>query len=104
MSAAALLPASTSRTAMVTVAPARASERAVSRPMPEAPPVTRALRPERSTPLSTSSAVDPKPKGVLMVELIGLEPNDVVGVESALRFFERDPQATWTSRPQNFEP
>ena len=45
MSAATRSPASGSRTARVTSAPAAASARAVSTPMPEAPPVTIARRP-----------------------------------------------------------
>jgi hypothetical protein len=53
--------------------------------MPDAPPVTRALRPERSTPARTSSAVVAKPKGVVMVELIGLEPNDASSAWDELR-------------------
>ena len=66
MSAAVRSPASVSRTARVTSAPAPASARAVSTPMPDAPPVTIARRPVRSTPATTSAAVDSKPKGVVI--------------------------------------
>ena len=54
------------RTAMVTSAPAAASARAVSTPMPEAAPVTTARRPVRSTPSTTSRAVESRLKGVVM--------------------------------------
>jgi hypothetical protein len=46
------------RTASVTAAPAALSALAVSRPMPEAPPVTMARFPLRSTPSITSAAVE----------------------------------------------
>ena len=59
MSAAVRSPAAVSRTASVTSAPAPASARAVSMPMPEAPPVTIARLPVRSTPSTTSAAVVP---------------------------------------------
>ena len=48
-SAATALAASTLRSTTSTAAPAAASRRAQARPMPLPPPVTRALRPERST-------------------------------------------------------
>jgi hypothetical protein len=58
--------ASGRRTASVTAAPADASVRAVSMPIPEAPPVTRARFPTRSTPRTTSAAVVANPNGVVM--------------------------------------
>ena len=58
MSSAVRFPASVLRTASVTSAPAPASALAVSIPMPDAPPVTRARLPVRSTPSRTSAAVD----------------------------------------------
>ena len=66
MSAAIRSPASTLRTASVTEAPAPASARAVSTPMPDAPPVTMARRPVRSMPSTTSAAVDSAVNGVVM--------------------------------------
>ena len=54
-----------SRTASVTDAPAAASARAVSTPMPDEAPVTIAVLPDRSTPSMTSAAVDSKPNGVV---------------------------------------
>ncbi len=59
-------PASRLRTASVTSAPAPASARAVSMPIPDAPPVTMARRPVRSMPATTSAAVDSAPNGVVM--------------------------------------
>src|SRR5580704_1781505 len=55
-----------SRTARVTPAPAPASSRAVSTPMPDAAPVTIARLPDRSTAAATSAAVDSKLNGVVM--------------------------------------
>ena len=66
MSAAVRSPAPTSRTARVTSAPAAASARAVSIPMPEEPPVTIARLPLRSMPATTSAAVESNPNGVWM--------------------------------------
>jgi len=66
MSSATLLPASAFRTASVTSAPAAASARAVSTPIPDEPPVTIARLPVKSTPLTTSVAVDSEPKGVVI--------------------------------------
>ena len=66
ISAAARSPASTLRTASVTSAPAPASARAVSMPMPDAPPVTMARRPVRSMPSTTSAAVDSAVNGVVI--------------------------------------
>ncbi len=54
------------RTAIVTSAPAAASARAVSTPIPDAPPVTIARRPRRSTPSRTSAAVDCPVNGVVV--------------------------------------
>ncbi len=54
--AAAASPAALLRTAMTTSAPAPASARTVSMPMPVAPPVTMAVWPERSLPSSTTAA------------------------------------------------
>src|SRR4051812_8226831 len=65
-SAAVFSPAIWLRTAMVTSAPAPASARAVSMPMPDAPPVTTARRPVRSTPAMTSAAVDRAVNGLLI--------------------------------------
>ena len=53
-------------TASVISAPQRASARAVSIPMPDAPPVTIARLPERTMPLATSAAVDRNPNGVVI--------------------------------------
>src|SRR6185436_18716577 len=61
ISAATWLPVAVSRTASVTAAPAPASARAVSTPMPDAAPVT-------------TAAVDSEPKGVAMGEVMSL-PN-----------------------------
>ena len=66
MSAATRTPASVSRTASVTAAPARASSRAVSTPMPDEPPVTIARLSLRSIPAITSAAVEVAPNGVVM--------------------------------------
>jgi hypothetical protein len=57
MAAAIFAPAATLRTASVTSAPAEASVRAVSTPMPELAPVTNVRRPCRSTSWTTSAAV-----------------------------------------------
>jgi len=65
MSSAARRPASASRTASVTSAFALAKARAVAIPMPEAPPVTIARRPLRSTPETTSAAVVCAPNAVV---------------------------------------
>src|SRR5580704_11797399 len=70
MSAAVRWPASASRTASVTSAPTLASARAVSIPMPDAPPVTIARRPVRSIPAMTSAAVDCAPNGVVMRSMV----------------------------------
>ena len=66
ISAAVRSPASTLRTASVTSAPAPASARAVSMPIPDAPPVTMTRRPVRSMPSTTSAAVDSAVNGVVM--------------------------------------
>ncbi|GAB3897343.1 hypothetical protein GCM10027612_53400 [Microbispora bryophytorum subsp. camponoti] len=66
MASAVRFPASRSRTAIVTSAPAAASARAVSTPIPDAPPVTIARRPRRSTPSRTSAAVDCPVNGVVI--------------------------------------
>ena len=58
--------------AMVTSAPASASARAVSIPMPEAPPVTTARRPVRSTPARTSDAVVSQLNGQAEVLAVGV--------------------------------
>jgi hypothetical protein len=65
MAAAVRCLASVSRTASVTSAPALASARAVSTPIPDEPPVTIVRFPERSIPAITSVAVDSNPNGVL---------------------------------------
>src|SRR5215469_10089155 len=57
------VPAALLRTASVTLAPAVASARAVSTPIPLAPPVTIARLPPRSTPATTSMAVVVAPNG-----------------------------------------
>src|SRR3954463_6250655 len=57
------------RTARVTDAPAAASARAVSTPIPDEAPVTIAVLPVRSTPATTSAAVDSGPNGVVMRSL-----------------------------------
>ncbi len=74
MSSAARSPAARSRTARVTSAPAPARARAVSVPMPDPPPVTMTRRPVRSTPSSTSAAVDVAPNGVVMGVLMVMIP------------------------------
>jgi hypothetical protein len=66
MSAAVRCPASVSRTASVTSAPALASARAVSTPIPDEPPVTIARAPQRSIPAITSAAVDSNPNRVFI--------------------------------------
>src|SRR5689334_22749737 len=66
MSAATRSPVSVLRTANVTAAPASASARAVSTPIPDDAPVTMARLPDRSTPAMTSAAVDVNPKGVVI--------------------------------------
>jgi len=66
MSSAVCRPASRLRTARVTSAPALASARAVSTPIPEEAPVTIARRPDRPTPAMTSAAVDCAPNGVVI--------------------------------------
>src|ERR1700759_120579 len=66
MSSAALAPASRLRTASVTSAPAPASERAVSTPIPDEAPVTTARTPVRSRPATTSSAVLPASNRVVI--------------------------------------
>src|SRR2546426_908430 len=53
-------------TATVPPAPAPASARAVSTPIPDEAPVTMARLPDNSTPAMTSAAVDEKPKGVVI--------------------------------------
>ena len=57
MSAATRSPSSVLLTARVTAAPAPARARAVSMPIPDAPPVTMARFPPRSIPSTTSAAV-----------------------------------------------
>jgi len=59
------------RAAVSTRAPRSASTRAVSSPMPEVAPVTSIVRPSRSSPAVTASAVDepPKPVGPLLFKL-----------------------------------
>src|ERR1700682_334626 len=59
-------PAARLRTDRVTSASAAARARAVSTPMPDAPPVTMARLPPRSMPDMTSVAVDCAPNGVVM--------------------------------------
>src|ERR1700681_4386137 len=66
MSSATARAAAGRRTARVTAAPAALSAFAVSRPMPEAPPVTMARFPLRSTPSITSAAVELKLKFVVI--------------------------------------
>jgi hypothetical protein len=66
MPAAVWWPAVVLRTARVTSAPALASARAVSAPMPDEPPVAIARLPDRSMPSITSAAVESKPNGVWM--------------------------------------
>src|SRR4051794_20447025 len=66
ISAAALAPAPVLRTASVTRAPAPASVRAVSMPMPDEAPVTIARLPVRSMPATTSAAVERNPNWVVM--------------------------------------
>jgi hypothetical protein len=66
MLAAVRCPAARSRTASVTSAPALASARAVSTPMPDEAPVTMARVPARSMPSMTCAAVDSKPNPVVM--------------------------------------
>jgi hypothetical protein len=66
MSFAARSPASTSRTASVTSAPASASALAVSIPIPDAAPVTTTDRPVRSIPATTSDAVLENPNDDLI--------------------------------------
>ena len=53
-----------------TVAPAETRARAVSRPMPWLAPVTRAVRPLRSLPATTSMAVDDDPNTFAMLYLL----------------------------------
>ncbi len=65
ISAATRSPLEVFRTASVTDAPAAASARAVSTPMPDEAPVTIAVLPARSTPSMTSAAVDSNPNGVV---------------------------------------
>src|SRR3954453_2069274 len=74
MSAATRSAASVLRTASVTAAPAPASARAVSTPIPDDAPVTMARLPDRSTPAMTSAAVDENPNGVVMREVMSV-PN-----------------------------
>src|SRR5580698_8542784 len=57
------LPLSGERTGMITFAPALASARTVSTPSPAEAPVTMAVLPFRSTPFTTSAAVDLAPNG-----------------------------------------
>jgi len=54
---------------MVTAAPARANARAVSTPIPDPAPVTIARLPVRSTPATTSAAVESNPNGVVILLL-----------------------------------
>src|ERR1700754_3343660 len=75
ISAATRSPASGLRTASVTAAPASASARAVSTPIPDDAPVTMARLPDRSTPAMTSAAVDVNPKGVLIKSALMSVPN-----------------------------
>lgn len=76
-------PAARSRTASVTSAPAPASARTVSMPMPDAPPVTTTRRPVRSTPATTSAAVDSKRNGV--VRGAGVAEVMIIPVRSGVR-------------------
>src|SRR5690242_344289 len=82
MSAATRSPVSVFRTANVTAAPAAASARAVSTPIPDDAPVTTARLPLRSTPAMTSAAVEEKPKGVLiksgLMSIANPRPQDTV--------------------------
>src|SRR5258708_35651413 len=66
MSSATVRAAAGRRTASVTAAPAALSAFAVSRQMPEAPPVTMARFPLRSTPSITAAAVELHPKFVVI--------------------------------------
>ena len=66
MSVAAAWARSGLRAAMTTSAPASASARAVSMPMPVAAPVTMARVPRKSWPAATSLAVLKAPKGEVM--------------------------------------
>ena len=72
ISAAVRSPAARLRTARVTSAPAPASARAVSMPIPEAPPVTITRWPFRSIPATTSAAVDSALNGVLMRSVLAV--------------------------------
>src|SRR3954451_20195190 len=81
MSLAVLAPASVLRTARVTWAPAPASARAVSMPIPDDAPVTMARLPVRSMPATTSAAVEEKSNGVV----IGVMTTSVRGERSAAR-------------------
>ena len=98
-------PASRSRTARVTSAPAAARARAVSRPIPEAPPVTTARRPVRSTPASTSAAVELAPNGVLMRWVVTrILPQDAVsGVDSGRTLPESAPLRARSGRKGRVE-
>ena len=58
-------PAARLRTARVTSAPIAAKARAVSMPMPDAPPVTTTRLPDRSMPSVTSAVVESNPNGVV---------------------------------------
>src|SRR5882757_8789241 len=69
MSSATTRAAAGRRTASVTAAPTALSAFAVSRPMPEAPPVTVARFPLRSTPSITSAAVELNPKFVVICSM-----------------------------------
>lgn len=65
----AVMSAAVLRTASVISAPVRARVRAVSTPIPDVAPVTTIRRPVRSMPSATSSAVEAKPKGVVMRDM-----------------------------------
>src|SRR5258707_10862543 len=69
MSSATTRAAAGRRTASVTAAPTALSAFAVSRPMPEAPPVTVARFPLRSTPSITSAPVELNPKFVVICSM-----------------------------------
>ena len=79
MSSAVCSPALVLRTARVTSAPAPASARAVSIPIPEAPPVTMARRPVRSIPSMTSAAVDSAVNGVRIRWLVAMKFSILLG-------------------------
>ena len=91
MSSAVRSPASTLRTARVTSAPAPASARAVSMPIPDAPPVTMARRPVRSMPSTTSAAVDSAVNGVVIGVLAVMMPQSCSAVRCGTFWWPRSP-------------